>query len=391
MSMKTNTKKVLYVSRPITPPWDEASKNFAYNLAKEISASRPSSPPGRGAGGEGLEIHLMTTHTQLGLQKNIKQEEIYKYCEKDFKFSDKMRSLFFQLLFKNSFNIKHYFFTPTKSNSWLIKNLLKGKAKTIQTVATLREDLFSDEDIKKMIFGDIITTYSDYAKNKLESLGFKNVSRIYPGIDLNDYYPREKSEKELKKAGFKKDDFIINFTGEYIRLGAMDTVIDSFIEVAKQIPEARLSLAVRVKNEGDAKKKEEVITKLKKENILDKVSFHDDGVYKMSDLYNLSDISIFPASNMKGKFDIPLVVIEAMACAKPVILSKLPILKEFSSEANSVSIEKDSVSALTQAIVDLYNNQEKRLSLGKNALEYAHKNFNIYVAAQKYQELYDKL
>lgn len=380
MSIDTTPKKILFVSRPITPPWDEASKNFAYNLAKEVSANSNE-----------MEINLMTTHTPLGLPSNIKQQEIYKYSEKDFKFSDKLRSLFFQLLFKNSFDIKHYFFTPTKNNSWLIKNLLKGKAKTIQTIATLREDLFSDEDIKKMMFGDIITTYSDYARNKLESLGFKNVSQIYPGIDIHDYCPREKNQTELEKANFTKDNFIINFAGEYIRLGAMNTVIDSFIEVARQIPEARLSLAVRVKNEGDAKKKEDVIAKLKKENILDKVSFHDDGVYKMSDLYNLSDISIFPVSNMKGKFDIPLVVIEAMACAKPVILSDLPILKEFSSEANSVSIEKDSAPALTQAIIDLYNDKEKRLSLGKNALEYAHKNFNIYVAAQKYQELYNKL
>ncbi len=380
MSIDKTPKKILYVSRPITPPWDEASKNFAYNLAKEIN-NNSDSP----------EIHLMTTHTQLNLPENIKQEEIYKYSEKDFKFSDKLRSLFFQFLFKNSFDIKHYFFTPTKSNSWLIRNILKGKSKTIQTVATLREDLFSNEDIRKMMFGDIIVTYSDYAKNKLESLGFTNVYKIYPGIDLSDYQPREKNETELKKANFTKDDFIINFTGEYIRLGAMDTVINSFIEVSKQISSARLSLAVRVKNEKDARKKEEVITKLKKENILDKVSFHDSGSYKMSDIYNLADISIFPVGNMKGKFDIPLAVIEAMACAKPIIISNLPILKEFSNDNNSVSIKKDSATDLTEAIIDLYNDKEKRLNLSRNAIEYSHKNFNIHNAAQKYMEIYNKL
>jgi glycosyltransferase involved in cell wall biosynthesis len=378
--LQISTKKILFISRPITPPWDEASKNFAYNLAKEISHNSDSP-----------EIHLMTTHTQLQLYEKIKQEEIYKYSEKDFKLSDKLRSLFFQFLFRNSFNIKHYFFTPTTSSSWLIKNILKGKSKTIQTVATLREDLFSDGEIKKMMFGDIISTYSDYAKNKLVSLGIKNVFRIYPGIDLNDYQPREKSETELKKANFTKDNFIINFTGEYIRLGAMDTVIDSFIQVSQQIPEARLSLAVRVKNNKDAQKKEEVIRKLKEANILNKISFHDSGIYKMSDIYNLCDISIFPVDNMKGKFDIPLAVIEAMACAKPIIISDLPILKEFSNEKNSITVEKNSPEKLSQAIIDLYNNKEKRLFLGRNALEYAHKNFNIHKAAQEYQKLYDKL
>lgn len=380
MSTDKTLKKILFVSRPITPPWDEASKNFAYNLAKEVSINS-----------NNTEIHLMTTHTPLGLPENIVQDEIYKYSEKDFRFSDKLRSLFFQFLFKNSFDIKHYFFTPTKNNSWIIKNILRGKSKTIQTIATLREDLFDDNEIKAMMFGDAIVTYSDYAKVKLESLGFTNVSRIYPGIDLSDYQPREKNEEELKKATFSKDNFIINFTGEYIRLGAMDTVIESFIQVAKEIPLAKLSLAVRVKNEKDAQKKEEVIKKLQKEHILDRVSFHDSGIYKMSDIYNLCDISIFPVGNMRGKFDIPLAVIEAMACAKPIIISDIPILKEFANENNSVTIEKDSSLALTQAILELYNNKEKRLFLGRNALEYAHKNFNIHKAAQEYQELYDKL
>ncbi|MGW8185515.1 MAG: glycosyltransferase family 4 protein [Candidatus Moraniibacteriota bacterium] len=380
MSIDKTLKKILFISRPITPPWDEASKNFAYNLAKEISINSNKT-----------EIHLMTTHTPLGLPQNIVQDEIYKYSEKDFRFSDKLRSLFFQFLNKNSFTIKHYFFTPTKNNSWIIKNILKGKSKTIQTIATLREDLFDENEIKAMMFGDAIVTYSDYAKNKLESLGFTHVSRIYPGIDLSDYQPREKNEEELKKANFTRDEFIINFTGEYIRLGAMDTVIESFIQVAKEIPSAKLSLAVRVKNQKDAQKKEEVIKKLKEAEILEKVSFHDSGIYKMSDIYNLCDISIFPVGNMRGKFDIPLAVIEAMACAKPIIISDIPILKEFANENNSVTIKKDSPLELTQAIINLYNDKEKRLSLGRNALEYAHKNFNIHKAAQEYQELYAKL
>ncbi|MFZ2154256.1 MAG: glycosyltransferase family 4 protein [Candidatus Moraniibacteriota bacterium] len=378
--MNITPKKILFVSRPITPPWDEASKNFAHNLAKEVASSSTA-----------LEVHLLTTHTQLELPSNVKQEEIYKYSEKDFKFSDKLRSLFFQFLFKNSFDIKHYFFTPTKLNSWLIKNFLQGKSRTIQTVATLREDLFSDKDLKEMMFGQTIVTYSEYAKNKLEQLGVKNVIKIYPGIELTDYYPREKDDAELAKANFKKDDFIINFSGEYVRLGAMDLVIDSFIHVAKEIPTARLSLAVRVKNKKDATKKEEVVAKLKKENLLDKVSFHDSGSYKMSDIYNLADLSLFPVTSMQGKFDIPLAVIEAMACAKTVIISDLPILKEFANVDNSISVASGSVESLTRAILSLYQDKERCLTLGNNARKYVQENFTIQKAAQEYATIYNIL
>ncbi|MFA5985801.1 MAG: glycosyltransferase family 4 protein [Parcubacteria group bacterium] len=378
--MTQNPRKILYVSRPITPPWDEASKNFAYALSREIGTVSPAT-----------EIHLITAKQLPELPATVIQERIYKYSQKDFKLSDKIRSLFFQFFHKNTFDITHYFFTPTKSNSWVIKNLLKGRSKTIQTVATLREDLFSDMEMKEMMFGDIITTYSDYAKNKLKALGLVNVHKIYPGIDLTDYQPREKDHTLLESSGFTKDDFIINFTGEYIRLGAMDTVITSFISVAQKIPSARLSLAVRVKNERDAQKKKRVIAKLKENNLLHKVSFHDSGIYKMSDIYNLSDISVFPVSDMRGKFDIPLAVIEAMACGKPVIISDLPILQEFSNDKNSVMIPKNSPKALTTAIIDLYENKEKRETLGKNASAYAHQNFNIQKSAQEYITLYNTL
>ena len=282
--------------------------------------------------------------------------------------------------------------TPNKLNTFSFKTFIKSKrAKTIQTIATLREDLFKDKDFKDILFADLIITYSDYAKNKLVSLGFQNVVRIYPGIDLDNYQKKEKKAAYLKKYNFSDSDFIINFTGEYTRLGAMDDVVQSFIEISKSIPNAKLSLAVRIKNEKDAEKKKEVVEIFKKNNLLERVAFHDDGSYEMSDIYNLCDISIFPVQNMQGKFDVPLAVIEAMACEKPVIISKLPVLEEFAKEENSVRIEKENVKQLNTAIFDLYENPDKRNLIGKNARLYVEENFDIKKIAEQYKTVYEKL
>jgi glycosyltransferase involved in cell wall biosynthesis len=375
-----NMRKILFVSRPIAPPWDEASKNFAYNLSKEVAATN-----------KDMEIHLMTKGILDELPKNVICRDVYTSSERDFGVTQKIRSLAFQFLQKNKFDVIQYFFTPTKSSSTLIDKFLKGDSKTIQTIATLREDLFSDDEIKELIFGDMVTTYSNYAKEKLESLGFHNVEKIYPGIDLSDYSPREKDESLLSEFGFSKDDFIINFTGEYVRLDAMDNVIESFVQVAKKIPTAKLSLAVRVKNEKDAQKKELVIKELKNEGLLNRVSFHDTWHRKMSDLYNMCDISIFPVKNMYGKFDIPLAVIEAMACKKAMIISDIPILREFSNDNNSVSVSRDDHHELSRAIIELFENKEKRKEIAENGMSFVQENFDIKKSAQKYAELYEKL
>ena len=150
-------------------------------------------------------------------------------------------------------------------------------------------------------------------------------------------------------------------------------------------------MAVRIKNEKDARKKAEVVKKLEENNLLEKVSFFDDGSYKMAEVYNLCDISLFPVSDMKGKFDIPLAVIEAMACEKPVILSDLPILAELSNGQNSVIIEKGNVKQLVAAILDLYESPEKRASIGRAAREFVKERFDIKKVAEIYKQIYEKL
>ena len=367
-------KKILLVTRPIAPPWDEASKNFAFYLAKTLSA---------------FNFYLLTNGFLPNLPAHIHQKPIY--TSNKLSYFQKIRLLKLVRM-RNHFDIIHFMLTPNKLNAFSFKTFVKSqRAKTIQTIATLREDLFSDDDFKDILFGDLIITYSDYAKNKLVAFGFRNVARIYPGIDLAHYRKKEKKSEYMQKYGFSSSDFIINFTGEYSRLGAMDDVVQSFVEISKSIPNAKLSLAVRIKNKQDAAKKKEIVEIFQKNNLLGRVAFHDDGTYEMPDIYNLSDISIFPVRDMIGKFDVPLAVIEAMACEKPVIISDLPILAEFAKEENSVRIEKGNVAELNSKILELYNNPEKRNLLGKNARRYVEENFDINSVAKQYQTVYEKM
>lgn len=394
--------KVLLVTRPIAPPWDEASKNFAYTLAKNFGLQ------------ENLELHLMTRGILPELPKNIIQENIYTSSQNDFTFTQKIRSLFFQLKNRNKFDISHYFFTPTKLNSFVIKNFIRNnKTKIIQTVATLREDLYSDEKLKSLIFGDLIITYSDYAKNKLNSLGFNNAKRIYPGIDLNYYSPAPEDDELLVKYKLKATDFIVTYPGEYTRLGATDDIVNMIILLChsersvSEVEESNLGrsldyarddkfnnikfvFACRIKNDADRKKKEEVMKKLEENNCLDRVIFTDT-VFDVAKIYNMSDVIIFPVQNMKGKFDVPLAAIEPMACEKPVIISDLLILQEFAKPEHSVIIEKGNIEQLKNAILDLYGNPEKRTLLGKNARKFVEENFNIKKIAEEYKKIYNEL
>ncbi len=368
-------RKILLVTRPVAPPWDEASKNFAYYLAKSAL---------------NFKFSVLTPGIIKNLPANINQLPVYTKNNLNLSWGQRLRLLKLTLVVKN-FDILHFMLTPSKFNAFAFKLFLTSKdTKTVQTIATLREDLLSDDDFKKILFADLLITYSDYAKNKLAKLGFENVVRIYPGIDLQKFQPQEKDEETLSLFNIKSSDFVIIYPGEYVRLGATDDIVASLPELFKQIPNAKFVFANRFKNEKDIQKKAEVVEALKDAGILDKVVFTDT-FSDMPKIYNIADVVVFPVRNMQGKFDVPLAVIEAMACEKPVIISDLPILKEFASPDNSVIIETGNTQQFVSEITKLSQHTELRSQIGKAARKYVEENFDINSVSSQYENAYEKL
>jgi glycosyltransferase involved in cell wall biosynthesis len=111
----------------------------------------------------------------------------------------------------------------------------------------------------------------------------------------------------------------------------------------------------------------------------------------MPSLYNTADVVIFPVENLKGKFDVPLIIIEAYACGKPVILSDLPQFAEFTNPDICVTIPKDSGDKLIESLAYLKDNIEEQHRLGDNARRYVKDHFDLKNTAKQYEEIYASL
>lgn len=370
-------KKILLSTRPLAPPWDEASKNFAYFLGKTIT---------------GYSLTLLTTKELLeGLPTTVHQEAIFSSPV----FNLKAKISLFRYLRRSRqcFDITHYLFTPTRQNTGIIRWLAKPvKGKTVQTIATLRDDLYSSKTLRTIFFADHLVTYTDTAKQKLKRLGFTNVTRIYPGIDLDRYSPGIKNERLLRGFGLQPEHFIVIYPGEYVRLGATDMLTDVFIDFFTQHPDTdlRFIFACRVKNAPDAQKKAQVQKRFADANLLEYVAFSDT-ITDMPALYNSADLVVFPVENLRGKFDVPLIIIEAYACGKPVILSDLPQFQEFANDDICVTIPKNSEIKLIEKVAYLRDNKAECLRLGENARRFTEENFDLKNTAKQYEEIYASL
>ena len=100
---------------------------------------------------------------------------------------------------------------------------------------------------------------------------------------------------------------------------------------------------------------------------------------------------LFPVENLKGKFDVPLIIIEAYACGKPVILSDLPQFLEFTNKDICVTIPKDSGEKLIESLAYLKQNREEMARLGENARRYVKDHFDLKNTAKQYEEIYASL
>lgn len=375
MSSVKTSKKILFVTRPLAPPWDEASKNFAYDLACNILEH---------------EITILVDEFIDDAPEYITQQKIYS--SNNYTFLQKIRSIFYLLRHAKEYDAVHLLYTAAKLNSWIMRLILPKKVRVIQTIATVRDDLYKPHALKKMYFGDILVTYSQWAQNKLEKLDFENVAQIYPGIDLTKFTTHAEDHHLIDEWNIALNEIVITYPGEYTRLGATDTIIDAFIEIWKDPKNDHIKYlcACRIKNEADLHKKAQVIKKITKAGHRKKVIFTDT-FSDMNAIYNLSDIIIFPVENMHGKFDVPLAMIEPYACKKPVIASDLPLFREFSDTSINVIIPKGNSTVLKDTILQLINDPVQQKILGENAYDFAHKTFNIEKIAQAYEKLYTQL
>ena len=395
------SKNILLVTRPITPPWDEASKNFAWELAKNINK---------------FNFHLLTDGSLLKQspiareRENIKEHAVY--TSPDLRLSTWQKSRLFNFLLNSKneipLNLAHFLFTPSPFTTRLVKNMVlprwqkkpeknskqkdnSGKIKTIQTLATLDFKKISRATVQNYLFADQIVTHSNFTKRFLNSLDVNNVKRIYPGIDLEKFKPEPKKAELLKRFNLNETDKTILYTGEYVRLRAMDTIMQALPLIIKSIPKAKLILACRIKSKADQKEKAQVAQSLKARNLEKNVIFVET-FSPMQDLYNLADLFIFPVKEMTGKFDIALTVIEALATGKPSIISDIPPLNEaIQVKDSALLLENINPKALAQETIKILRDDNLSAKLGQNARTNAQQYFDIKESVKKYEALYQEM
>lgn len=210
-----------------------------------------------------------------------------------------------------------------------------------------------------------------YERNKLiPGVDANKLMRLYLGVNLNRFKPMTKTELKLIRQEFniRQDSFVVCTAAHLIK----DKGIDHFIRAAQQITEKHSDVLFLIIGKG---KEENSLKKLAQDlGLNNKVIFlglRDDTERIMA----ISNVFVCPSVWMEA---FGLTNIEAMACGIPVVASKVGGIPEIIEEnITGILVEKENPRALADAIEQLYNDPELRMSMSEQSIKSVKQRFDL--------------
>lgn len=224
--------------------------------------------------------------------------------------------------------IIHYTHGPSIKSLGMLK--LLGRCLRSKTVASATHPGFSkwSKHLISTLRPDLILAQSHKTENLFKALGCR-VEFLPNGVDLEKYFPIPINEKISlrRRHGLSEDAFIILHVGHVKK--------DRNLEILGKLKEKSDAIVLIIGSPAFPMEAT-IYSFLKKHGCIIWNKYLD----HLEEIYNLSDCYIFPTMDMAGdlssagSIEMPLSVLEAMACNLPVICTKFRALPKVFTEGN---------------------------------------------------------
>jgi len=214
----------------------------------------------------------------------------------------------------------------------------------------------------------------------------EKIVKIYNGIEIEEYNPdlkevRNKKLEVKRVLGLKNDVPVIGAIGRLVWQKGFEYLIRAAPEVLKKCPEARFLIV------GEGPLRNKLILTSEKLNVADRITFTG----FRSDIKEILasiDVLAMP-SLLEG---LPMVLLEAMAMAKPIVATRIDGITEvLENDKMALLVPAKNPHALAEAIVGILNDKAKANFFGQNAREAMKEKFSVKKMVEQIELVYEKL
>jgi glycosyltransferase involved in cell wall biosynthesis len=294
--------RIVFISEVINFPYDEGVKNVVFNLIGELRKR--------------AELRAITK------KGNNPQDLLVDPVD--------LNKLFFNLQLMTllrQYSPDFILYAPYASctfNSFLRAKVLKimsGKTKLGMLALQHREYSFINRWLLGLVRPDVLFITDSSDKEFFQRGGF-NIKVLPPAVD-NSRFLVVNHDKKLslrQKYGLPLDKKIILHVGHIKE----NRGIRCLIEIHKSSQDVQVVLVGSTSTEVDQRLKEHFETH--------GVIILNQYISSIQEIYQLADLYVFPVQDRENAIDLPLSILEAMACGVPVLTTKFGGLKNYFHE-----------------------------------------------------------
>ncbi len=239
---------------------------------------------------------------------------------------------------------------------------------------------------------DVVIAKSERAKLTLVLEGFKEekIKVIKPGVDLEKFKPSEKDLLLMNKLGINDKDKIILFSGRLQWQKGIIVLLNAFklLLSDKDIDIGNLKLVIVGTGQLFKWLKEYAKFLEIERNVImvDGVDYDD-----MPKYHNIADIFVLPSvPDRRWQEQLGMVLIESMACGKPVITTLSGSIPEV-VEDKAILVQPFDFLELYKAMKKVLTDEKFSSELGKKAREFVIQNYDAKDVARKIGKVYKSL
>ena len=237
------------------------------------------------------------------------------------------------------------------------------------------------------MYANRIVSVSEAVANHVKQSKFikeNQVKVIYNGVDNSEFYKMESTKEEFN---ISKDKKVVGMIGRVNAWKGQGDFLEAVVPLLKENKSYVAFLAGSC-FAGEEWREEELDEKIRKSGVagqIIRIPYFKETVK----LYNLFDVFVLPSTNPDP---LPTVVLEAMACGKPVVGYRHGGVCEMVEEnVNGLLVEVRDTKELSCAIQNLLENDEIRKEFENNSLIRQKKEFSLESYIHNFEKEYGEV
>ncbi len=381
--------RVLFVSKPIVPPFHDGTKCLVRDVALHLERAEAvvMSAPGVPSLESAVDAELYPSRNG---RAPVEMAPVYPGAGRFAPaLRDNMRAATY-LLASSRADVWHYVFAPNPKTSAVGRGI--GRLRRVPVLQTVASAPRRFEALERLLFGQIVVAQSEWTRRRIEEAyereGVPSDRRRRLEVVPPPVAPLRERSAEARGAARRALDIpadapLFVYPGDLETSSGAEDVARAVEPIVRELPDAVIVFAYREKTREAPRIARALEARLASPNVRFESELPD-----VLSLIGSASAVLFPVDDLWGKVDLPIVLLESMSLGVPVVAIDHGPLSELEG---AVLVPRGDRDALVKAGLDVARDAARRTGVIEAQRSAVERRFRAAAVAGAYEQLYDEL